>query len=41
MWFMTKTRQDNDLTDHIGPVYIENEIKLLWPIRRGTFYDEN
>ena len=27
--------------NHIGSLYAENEIKLLWSIRRGTIYDED
>ena len=38
---MMKTRQDNDLTDHIGIVYVENKTKLLWLIRLGATCDEN
>ena len=30
---MMKTRQDNDVTDRIGPPCIENEIELSWQIR--------
>ena len=28
MWFMTKTKLDNNVIDHIGPLYTENETKL-------------
>ena len=38
---MMKTREDNDVIDHIGVVYIKNDTKLLWPIRLGANYDEN
>ena len=38
---MTKTRQDNDMTDHIGPLYIENETKLSCSIWQGMVYDEH
>ena len=31
-----KTKQDNDMTDHIVVVYIENDIELSWPIRFGA-----
>ena len=30
--FVMKTRQDNDVTDSIGLVYVEIEIKLSGPI---------
>lgn len=36
-----KTRQNNDVTDHIDLVYIETRIELLWPIWLGAIYDEN
>lgn len=29
---MTKMRQYNDMTDHIGSLYVKNEIELLWSI---------
>ena len=38
---MTKTRQDNDLTDCIGVVYTKNEIELLWLIGQGVVCDKN
>lgn len=39
MQSMMKTRQDNDMIDCTGPLYIENETKLLWLNRQGTVYD--
>ena len=36
-----KTREDNDVTDHIGVVYIENNTELLWLIGLAVDYDEN
>ena len=36
-----KTRQDNEMTDHIGAVYAENDNELSLPIRLGADYDEN
>ena len=36
-----KTRQDNDVTNHAGVLYIENNTKLLWPIGPGVVCDEN
>ena len=30
--FVTKTKQDNDLTDRKGAVYIENETEHSWLI---------
>ena len=38
--FVTKTKHDNDMTDHIGLVYVENDIELLGPIGPGVVYDE-
>ena len=35
---MTKMRQDNDVTDCIGPILAKNETKLSGPIRQGTVY---
>ena len=32
--FLTKTKQDNDVTNRIGLVYIETEIELSGPIYR-------
>lgn len=37
---MTKTRQDNNVIDHIGLAYVENNIKLSGLIKSGTVYDE-
>ena len=38
---MTKTRQDNKVTDRIGAVYIKNETKLSKPIGLGAICDQN
>ena len=38
---MMKTRHDNNVVNHIGPLYIENETKLLWSIQQGTVYDKD
>lgn len=38
---MMKTSQDNDVIDHTGPPYVENEIQLLWPIWQDMVYDED
>ena len=38
---MTKTRNNNYVTNHIDMTYIENETKLLWPIELGVVCDEN
>ena len=34
--FVTKTREDNDMTDHTGAVYVENDTKLSWSIELGV-----
>ena len=36
-----KTRQDNDLTNHLGEFYTENDATLMLPIRSGADYDKN
>ena len=36
---MTKTKQDNDVTNHINAIYAENETKLLWSIGPGVVDD--
>ena len=33
---ITKTTQDNDVTDHTGVVYVEKDIELSWPIELGV-----
>lgn len=38
---MTKMRENNYMINHIGPLYVENEIELWWPIWRGTIYDKD
>lgn len=38
---MMKTNQDNDVTDHIGVVYVENNTKLPWPIEPDASYFQN
>ena len=34
-----KTRQDNDMIDHIDVAYVQNEIELSRSIRLGVVYD--
>ena len=36
-----KTKQDNNVTDHIGAIHIENETMLSWSIEPGALCDEN
>ena len=37
---MMKTRQDNDVNDCIGAIYVEIETKLSWPIEQDLVYHE-
>ena len=39
--FVTKTRQDNDMTSYIGVVYAKNETELLGPIELGVVCYQN
>ena len=41
VWFVMKTRQDNDMIKRIGAVYAKNDIELLGPIGLDVVYDEN
>ena len=36
-----KIGKENDMTDYIGVIYVENDIELLWLIRSSVVYDEN
>ena len=36
VWPITKTKQDNDMTDCIGLVYVENNTELSGPIGPGV-----
>lgn len=38
---MSKTKQENDMADHIGLVYVEIETQLSIPMWLGAIYDEN
>ena len=38
---MMKTRQDNDVIDYKGIVYVKNEVELSWLIELSAVYDEN
>lgn len=40
VWFMTKTKQGNNVIDSIGMVYDKNITKLSRPIRLGMAYDK-
>ena len=35
------TKEDNDVIDHIGVVYVKNDTKLSWSIKSGGDCDEN
>lgn len=41
MTSLNKTKQDNDVSNHIGAVYDKNEIELSWPIGPGDVCDKN
>ena len=41
MWFVMKTRQDNDMIDHASVFYVKNDIELLWLIEPGIVCDKN
>ena len=41
VWFVTKTRKDNDVIDRTDVVYIQNKIELSGPIWLGAVCDEN
>lgn len=38
---MIKIRYDNNVSDHTGTIYVENESKLSWPIGSGAINDKN
>ena len=38
---MTKTRHDNDMTNHTIVDYTKNETEQSWSIEQGVVYDEN
>ena len=40
MLFVTKVRQDNDVTECIGTNYVEIDIELSWPIWSSTICDK-
>ena len=39
--FIMKTKQDNDMTNYISAVYVENDTELSWPIGLGAVCEEN
>ena len=41
VWFVTKTKQNNDVIDQLGLVNAENDIELLGPIWQGIDCGEN
>ena len=41
VWFVMKTRQDNDMIDGTSAFYAENNTKPSWPIRSGVGCDKN
>lgn len=41
VWSLMKTRHDKYMTDHIGLVYVKNDIELSRPIGLGANCDDN
>ena len=41
VWFVMKTRHDNDTTNHTGVIYAQNDTKLLWSIESSVVCEEN
>ena len=41
MLSIMKSRHDNDVTDHIGVISIENDIKLSRPIKQYVVNDKD
>ena len=41
VYCMKKTRQDNNMTNGIDSLYVENKTKLLRLIQRGMIYDKD
>lgn len=41
MHYVTITTEDNDMSNHTGVVYTDNDAKLSWPIGSRVNYDEN
>ena len=40
VWSVMKTRQDNDVTQRMGLVYVENDIELLRHIGSSVVFEE-
>ena len=38
--YVMKTRQDNNMIDHVDTVYAEKDTKLSWHVGLGADYDE-
>lgn len=38
--YVTKTKQDNDMTDYIGAVYAENDIEPSGPIKPSAIFHD-
>ena len=36
---VTKTKQDNDVTEQTSTIHTENNIELSWPIESGCVYE--
>ena len=41
VYYMEKTRQENDMTNRIGAVYVKIETEMSWSIRQDVVNHEN
>ena len=41
VYYIVKTRQDNDLTNHLTAFYAENNVELSLIIRPGVVFHKN
>ena len=38
--YVIKTRQDNNIIDHTGSIYTENEIELSWSVEPSVIHEK-
>ena len=41
MWYVMKIGQDNNMTNRISAIYVENNYELSWPMGPSAICDEN
>ena len=41
VWYVIKTKQDNDVTKRIGAIYVKNDIELSQSMRLSVVFDED